>query len=66
MDTECANTIESRKSSVVKAKNSWMKLNCLGCTVGNTVMPKCCPNIAWNTNFLYITKMINKTSENTN
>jgi hypothetical protein len=39
MNTECANTTESRKSSVVKAKNSWMKLNCLGCTVGNTLMP---------------------------
>jgi hypothetical protein len=27
---ECANTTESRISSIVKAKNSWIKLNCLG------------------------------------
>lgn len=39
MHTEHANTIVNRKS-VVKAKNSWMKLNCLGWTVGNTAVPQ--------------------------
>jgi uncharacterized alpha/beta hydrolase family protein len=65
MHTECANTSESRKS-IVKAKNSWMKLNCLGCTAGNTAVPQCCSNVAWDTNFPHVTKMINKTNGNPN
>ena len=65
MHTECANTTERRKT-VVKAKNSWMKLNCLRCTVGNTAVPQCCSNMAQDTNFPHVTKMINKTNENPN
>jgi hypothetical protein len=65
MHTECANTSESRKS-VVKAKNNWMKLKCLGCTVGNTAVLQCCSNVTWDTNFPHVTKMINKMNENPN
>jgi len=43
-----------------------MKLNCLGCTVRNTAVPQCCSNTAWDTNFLHVTNMINKTNENQN
>jgi hypothetical protein len=43
-----------------------MKLNCLGCTAGNNAVPQCCSDVAWDTNFPLVTKMINKTNGNPN
>jgi hypothetical protein len=65
MHAECANTTESRKS-VVKAKNSWMKLNSLSCTVGTNAVPQRCSNMARDTNFPHVIKMTDKTIENPN
>jgi hypothetical protein len=43
-----------------------MKLKCLGCTVGSTAVLQCCSNVAWDTDFPHVTKMINKMNENPN
>jgi hypothetical protein len=44
-----------------ESKEQLDETNHLGCAVGNTAVPQCCSNMAQDTNFLHVTKMINKT-----